>query len=278
MTKIAPRSLAELSPEMGLVLLIGPSNVPGQGSRALTGRRKENGVIVTHDGHIPFLSDFDPTSFIEIPYDEGSALAPEARPCQSGLESHYLAVRNIALHTSKMFGDDEALRRIGAMIEQGPSVEMVAGSTADAIDALQGSFGLLKRDSDSDAGTKMFKLSEIFTQYDPRVRSEVLRSMEADELYLVSIDDLKPEEAFARVARLVDAAPVIGAATAVTALIEFIRHLGDVYSESDPYDVALNEVSTILDSSEHLDPDHLLGRIRAVIDACRDGHEAPGAV
>jgi hypothetical protein len=248
MTKLTPRAIAELTPAMGLVLLIGKNPGSGQKTVAYTGRRKENGVIVDHRGSLVAMDGVIPVTFIELPYDEDEALAASTPPRHLELERHYLNVLGAVTTYADEVGPEAARNKLNGELRRGPVLESASGPLADALDAVREYVGMAQEDG-RPANTVVQNVRDILTGYNTKVRLAVMEEIDSD-FSAISYGDLTPSDALQRILRVAAAAPIIGNANAVETIYKINYRLPEVYSPSDPDDVLINEIGGIVSSAE----------------------------
>jgi hypothetical protein len=139
MPTIRPRPIAQLTAQMGFVLLIGKSTNPAMPTRAITGRKTEIGDLITIDGQ-PFASGaFEAKAFVEIPYAQDDALPLLAPSASTEVIDLYISLRGMASTLPDVIGHDRtiiAMNKLigdGAMIEDNGNPYMTALLEVDAI-------------------------------------------------------------------------------------------------------------------------------------------------
>lgn len=133
MKTIDSRPIIDLTPDMGLVLLIGRNSVPGTATRAALGYKTLDGKYLTADDEPFALGEHDAIAFIAKPYDDGAALAWDAPETPKAIIDLYAAVKGIAKDMPKSIGHDLTVKTIDSLLGDRSQLLYVSDPMMDAL-------------------------------------------------------------------------------------------------------------------------------------------------
>lgn len=261
MTKPLARPIRQLTPKMGVVLLIADTGLRGPKTHALTGRLGLSGSFITHDGqHLEDLG-IEPVAFVEGAYDEDAVLKMLTPPTGAALEEIYFEFLDAITTIADKDGVEVAAERLKALSLTAPSVERTAGSVADAIDAVVSYIDIASR-GDIRALRLIATLRDITDGFAPKIREQVLASLSEP-----GRRELDEPEALALIRRIERAAPALDAQTASDLIVQVCTSGPAYYGDETPDALRFRDISTLINAWDGYYPGDFLRRLADILDA-----------
>jgi hypothetical protein len=263
MTKALPRLIRDLTPEMGIVLLIARSERRGQKTRSLTGYMDLTGALRAHDGLYLDEHAIEPFAFIERAYDEDDVLRMLQPGTPEVYETAYCDIHEALTIIFEESGADVAFARVKALCSALPFVERTQSPVADALDAAITYIDATNR-FDIPAPDAIKMLCRIFASHDLKVRPHMLASINAEYERIRTLDD---HQAAALISRILAASYVLTAHTAADLIV--LVCADDQISKGGTSANALRfaSVCTLVDVWDRHYPGDFLDRVEDILDA-----------